>query len=275
MRTPRTRVAQSATARSAVAPGERLQKRLAQAGLASRRGVETWIREGRLTVNGLPAMIGQRVVNGDEIRLDGRPLRAPRATESAVWLCHRSPGDELLGAGSSWTERLPHRGTRRLIAVSPMPRNDGGLEIVCSDGALATQLQRCIRGLEIEFSVRIRGELTSEHLERLLLGELDGGRRVAVAKATAGGGEGSNRWCTLVTTGASGKDIRQLVERLGANVSRILRVRVGEIMLTRDLGRGKFRELDAREQKALLSRNVAPDEAAALPDLEDQGDQSN
>ena len=103
---------------------ERLQKLLSRAGLASRREVEGWIRAGRLTVNGTVATLGTRATAADQLRLDGRLVRAQSAPGGArVFLCHRSPGEEL----PATLARLPRRAGKRFIAVSPMPRVDGGL----------------------------------------------------------------------------------------------------------------------------------------------------
>jgi 23S rRNA pseudouridine2605 synthase len=134
-----------------------------------------------------------------------------------------------------------------------MPRVDGGLELVTSDGDLASKLQRSMRSLTSEFSVRIHGELSPRGLETILQGELDTGEKLQVERCEAAGGEGSNRWYTLVARGASGKDVRQLFERQGALVSRILRTNLGPLALDRQLSRGRFRELSAAEVEALLA----------------------
>jgi len=257
---------------------ERLQKVLARLGLASRREAEEWIRAGRLVVNGVVAALGTRVGPSDQVRLDGRPLRMRESGAAEVFLCHRSPGELLrespsaggaAAAESAGDEtgvergedeprtpliaRLPRRGGRRYIAISPMPRVDGGLEVVTSDGALAEALQRAVRGLRAEFTVRIRGELSEQQVQGVLGGELDRGERLAVETVEPGGGEGANRWYTLVTRGASGKDVRQLFERQGALVSRILRTRLGSLALDRSLARGHFRRLERQEIEQLAS----------------------
>src|SRR5579862_1103070 len=163
---PRRRAAPAAVG----AAPERLQKLLARAGLASRREVEAWIRAGRLTVNGALATLGTRAHAGDQVRLDGRLVRSPAAAGGAnVFVCHRSPGEELAAA----IARLPRRAGRRFIAVSPMPRVDGGLELVTSNGALAESLQRRVHVLTSEFGVRVRGELGETQLRGVLGGELD------------------------------------------------------------------------------------------------------
>src|SRR5213082_192555 len=258
-------------ARAAVQPlTERLQKVLARAGLASRREAEVWIRAGRLTVNGRTATLGARVAPHDQVRLDGRLVRAHAAPARArAFVCHRSPGEPLRtpadpGDGAAGEtprtallERLPRRSGRRFIAVSPMPRPDGGLELVTSDGELALHLQRAVHSLTSEFSVRVRGELSALQLEGIRGGALDSGAQLAVERCEAGG-EAANRWYALTVRGASGRQVRQLFERQGALVSRVLRTQLGPVMLERSLARGRFRELTQAERRALLPGPAAP-----------------
>jgi 23S rRNA pseudouridine2605 synthase len=272
-RSARPRGAARKPAAAAPASAERLQKVLAGAGLASRREAEAWIRAGRLTVNGVAATLGMRVTPADQVRLDGRLVRARRAAAAQpVFLCHRSPGEALAGAAAQpaasesapaprvgLMERLPRHAGRRFIAVSPLPRVDGGLELVTADGALALRLQRGVHALACEFGVRVRGELRSEQLAAIVRGELDSGARLQVTHCEPAGGEGSNRWYSLAVIGASGKEVRQLFERQGALVSRVLRTQLGPLKLERALARGQFRELTADELAALL----APGGAAA------------
>ncbi|MBM4192549.1 MAG: rRNA pseudouridine synthase [Gammaproteobacteria bacterium] len=246
--------------------GERIQKVLAQAGLVSRRGAEEWIRAGRVTVNGVVAELGVRVTGRDELRVDGRVVRRSRdvsllSKETTVFLCHRSTG-ESLAEGLYW--RLPRRTGRRFLAVSPMPRVDGGLELVTTDGALAERLQRFVRRWPTEFLVRICGELSKDRLTTLAQGELGNGRKIDVTSVEGSEAEpeGLNRWYRLTAIGASGKDIRQLFKRQGAMVSRIQRTGLGPLALTRDLGRGHFRTLSAEEASIV--------EAATEPLIEPQ-----
>lgn len=246
----------SRTKASLTEPPERLQKLLSRLGLASRREAEQWIRTGRLTVNGEPATLGVRVRPTDKLQLDGRPIRQrlPATSGSAnrkpaVFLCHRSTGDPITAV----VERIPHRAGSRFVTVSPMPRIDGGLELITADGELAARLQRMAHRLTSEFSVRIRGELATEALQGILDGALDRGVRLDVESCEPGGGEGTNRWYTLIARGGSGKDVRQLFERQGALVSRVLRTRLGPLNLNRNLGRGHYRELDENELSALLA----------------------
>ncbi len=245
--------------------GERLQKVLSRAGLASRREVEDWIRAGRITVNGQPAVLGVRVEPSDLVRLDGRLIQQ-RQGAGRVFIIHRSPGENLQQpaeatdqtstdevAAAALVDRIPRRAGRRFIPVSPMPRVDGGLELVTSDGDLAAKLQRSMRTLTSEFSVRIHGELSEENQEAILQGVLDSGQKLEVERCDASGGEGSNRWYSVCVKGASGKDVRQLFERQGALVSRVLRTRLGSLELGRHISRGRYRELSTDEVRALLA----------------------
>lgn len=234
---------------------ERIQKVLAQAGLASRREAEEWIRAGRVTVNGVVANLGARVGGRDELRVDGRVVRRSRdpaklGAEASVFLCHRSTGEDLK---EGLIARLPRKAGRRFLAVSPMPRVDGGLELVTTDGALAERLQRRVRRWPTVFLVRVRGMLEDAHLEQMQRGELDDGRRLEGVEIEGSelAAEGANRWYRLTAIGASGKDVRRLFERQGAFVSRIQRTALGPIALTRDLNRGSFRGLTAIEAKSL------------------------
>lgn len=235
--------------------GERLQKALARAGLASRREAEAWIRAGRVTVNGATAELGTRVGIGDRIRLDGRPVRFNPVAPQQVLVCHRSPGERLEGPSAgdrpSLLERLPRTAGRRFVAVSPMPLQDGGLELVTSDGELAGKLQRGVRGQVLEYSVRLRGELDEPARLSVAAGELGRGASVQVLDLKPAGGEGANRWYSITVRGASGLDVRRLFERSGAIVSRVLRTRLGPVALDRSLPRGRFRKLAAAQIEAL------------------------
>ena len=231
------------------AAGQRLQKALAHLGLASRREVEGWIRAGRLTVNGQPATLGMRVVAADKVRLDGRLVRQRVGSGIKIFIVHRSPGVEI----RELLQHLPRSGGRRFVTVSPMPAIDGGLELVSSDGETAERLQRGMRRLTVDFSVRVHGELSPEGVARVLQGVLDNGTTVLVQSCDGAGGAGSNRWYNLVAVGASGKDVRQLFERQGAMVSRVLRTRLGTVTLDRSLPRGRSRLLTDEEATTLMT----------------------
>ncbi len=236
---------------------ERLQKVLSRLGVASRREAEQWIKAGRLSINGRAASLGDKVARSDQLRLDGRMIRQNRvAAERPVLLCHRSPGIPLLPnpAGTeSLAAQLPRRAGQRFMSISPLPLVDGGLELLTADGELAGRLQRAVRAQTVVFSLRVRGELTPVQEAGISAGLLDRGTNLNVLSIAAAGGAGTNHWYQIDTLGASGNDLRQLLERQAVAVSRLMRIRLGSLALERSLPRGRWRELTPDEIAALLN----------------------
>jgi 23S rRNA pseudouridine2605 synthase len=261
-------------------PGpERLQKYLAQRGLGSRRAIEEWIRAQRITVNGRIAELGLKVTQLDDIRLDGRQIRLRAAVSAQAFMFNRSAGDPLRpedavrvareadGPRAALVERLPRSAGKRFVAVSPMPGVDGGLELVTSDGELATRLQRVFARLTSEFTVRVKGLLGPDQLAGVKSGKLDRPTRMVIDALSSSEAdlEGANRWYSVTARGASGKDIRQLFERQGALVSRVMRISMGSLALDKSLSRGQYRQLTEEELAALLKSPASPEPETADP----------
>jgi 23S rRNA pseudouridine2605 synthase len=248
---------------------ERLQKVLSRLGVASRREAEQWIRAGRLSINGRAAKLGDKVSHDDQLRLDGRLIRqAHAASAKPVLLCHRSPGIALLpkaDGSESVASRLPKRKGQRFMSISPLPQVDGGLELLCADGDVSARLQRAMRSQAMDYSLRVRGELSAEQQLAIGLGLLDRGSALKIISISEAGGAGSNRWYQIDTLGASGNDLRQLVERQGATISRLMRIRIGSLKLERSLARGQWRELTAEELNGLLNPAAPAETPAAEP----------
>jgi 23S rRNA pseudouridine2605 synthase len=247
---------------------ERIQKVLARAGVASRRQVEEWIRAGRLAVNGAPATLGAKLLPRDKVTLDGRPvrLREPES-DTRVVIYHRSPAREISAADPAEPlqilDRLPKRAGRRWIPVSPLPPNDGGLELLTSDGDLAQSLMRRLATLRIVFSVRVRGALTEEQLTRLRSGIVDDETEVQIESIESAGGEGSNRWYTFTTRGGRGRDLRRLLGACGAELSRLMRIELGPVRMDRDLARERHRALTQAEMAQLYELAGLPSDASS------------
>jgi 23S rRNA pseudouridine2605 synthase len=237
---------------------ERIQKVLARAGVGSRREVEEWIRAGRLAINGVPAALGARIGPRDKVTLDGRPvrLRAPDS-DTRVVIYHRTAGHELAPTAAPDSgqvlERLPRRAGRRWMPISPLPPNDGGLELLTNDGDLAQALMRKLSQLRIEFAVRTRGEPRPEQLERLRSGVLEDGAILRIESLEAAGGEGANRWFTLVTRGGRARDVHRLFATAGVDLSRLMRVALGPVKMERGLVRERSRALEPAEMAALYA----------------------
>jgi 23S rRNA pseudouridine2605 synthase len=235
---------------------ERIQKVLARAGVGSRREVESWIRAGRLAINGVPAALGAQLGPRDKVTLDGRQVRLrPPESATRVVVYHRTPGQALTteeaGAAGRLFDKLPKRAGRRWVPISPLPPNDGGLELLTSDGDLAQALMRKLSQLRIEFAVRVRGELTDDQMERLRAGSLGDSHRLEVEGLQVAGGEGANRWYTLATRGGRAREVHRLFEDAGIELSRLMRVSLGPVAMDRSLGRERSQALDAAQTAGL------------------------
>jgi 23S rRNA pseudouridine2605 synthase len=236
----------------------KLQKVLAQAGLGSRRDMERWVREGRVTVNGEPAHIGARVGPRDVIRVDGRPVRGAASERRPRVLLYHKPEGEIVSrddpAGrASVFERLPPVRGAQWLAVGRLDYNTCGLLVLTTDGELANRMMHPRYGLEREYAVRVRGKLTDAQIARLRSGiELDDGRAQCDSVVDAGG-EGTNHWYRIVIREGRNRIVRRLFEALGLAVSRLMRVRYGPVVLPPRLRRGQYVELAPRETRGLLT----------------------
>lgn len=250
---------------------ERLQKVLAGAGLGSRREIETWIRAGRVTVDGVTAALGQRVSGREDIAIDGRPVVAlRRARTGERTLLYHKPAGEICTRHDpeqrpTVFERLPPLLGRRWISVGRLDFTTSGLLLVTTDGALAHALMHPSRGLVREYMVRILGEVPPEVLQRLRAGiELDDGPARFDALEPAGEGA-TNRWFRVVVREGRNRLVRRLWEAAGYPVSRLIRVRYGPVELPRSVRAGRHRSLEGAELDALYAAAGLPPPGAAVP----------
>ncbi len=238
---------------------ERLQKVLARAGLGSRREVESWITEGRLMVNGQLATLGIRVGRDDRIHLDGKPLAKAAGiarNETRVLAYHKPAGEVCTRTDpegrATVFERLPRIDDGRWIIVGRLDINTSGLLLFTNDGELAHRLMHPSSELQREYSVRVLGEVTQEVLEQLRKGvELEDGPAHFDGLRDLGG-EGANHWYQVMLREGRNREIHRMWETQGVRVSRLIRVRYGPMQLPRNLGRGRSRDLEPHELKALM-----------------------
>jgi 23S rRNA pseudouridine2605 synthase len=253
-RFPRTPAAAAITD----APSQKLQKMLAQAGLGSRRTMEEWIREGKVTVNGAVAKIGTRVAPGDTVRIGRQIVRWPGARRlPRVLLYHKPEGEIVTQADpegrTTVFERLPAVRGGKWIAVGRLDYNTSGLLIFTTSGELANRMTHPRFAVEREYAVRIVGELGGSQVERLKNGiELEDGLARCELLEDAGG-EGTNHWYRLIVHEGRNRVVRRMFEALGITVSRLIRVRFGEVALPPQLKRGQMVTLPAAEVKRLLA----------------------
>lgn len=239
------------------AHGERLHKVLAAAGLGSRRDMEQLILEGRVSINGQPAQVGDKVRPGDTVKVNGRIVRLPLKAQLPRVLLYHKPEGEIVSRDDpegrpSVFDRLPPIRGGRWISVGRLDFNTEGLLIFTSDGELANRLSHPRYQVEREYAVRLLGSLDTERMDALLRGiDLEDGP-AKVDSIVPAGGEGVNQWYRLVIKEGRNREVRRLMEHLGLTVSRLIRVRFGPIAMPPRLKRGMLEELGADEVGALL-----------------------
>jgi len=228
---------------------ERLHKVLAQAGLGSRRALEERIAQGLVKVNGEVAQTGQSVSSGDRIELDGKTFVASALTEPASVLIYNKPEGEVTTREDpegrpTIFDALPRIKGARWIAVGRLDINTTGLLLLTTDGELANALMHPSNAIEREYVCRIHGEVPDNIVDRLARGvALDDGP-AKFDKIERIGSSDSHAWFQVVVAEGRNREVRRLWESQGYQVSRLKRVRYGDITLPRLLKRGHAAELD-------------------------------
>jgi len=229
----------------------RLQKLLAEAGLGSRRTVEAWIREGRVTIGERTARLGDRASLTDEVRLDGRKLDlggGPAAGRELL-LYYKPVGEVTTRRDPQGRptvfERLPRPTQGRWISVGRLDVNTSGLLLLTSDGELAHRLMHPSGEVEREYLVRVRGRPGPGVLQRLLAGvSLEDGPAKFDAISADPPGDGGHSSFRVVLREGRNREVRRLWEAVGFEVSRLLRIRYGPLELPRDMRPGDTRLAD-------------------------------
>ena len=213
--------------------GERIARRLARVGLCSRREAERWIAEGRVRVDGnkltTPAFL---VTDKSRIVVDGKPL--PTADRTRLWRYHKPAGlvtthkDER--GRPTVFERLPGS-LPRVVSVGRLDLNSEGLLLLTNDGALARKLELPANGWLRRYRVRIHGQPEPEQLTGLARGVTIDGVRYGSIKAALDRQQGANAWLTVSLTEGRNREIRKVMQHLGFDVTRLIRVSYGPFQL--------------------------------------------
>ena len=235
----------------------KLHKVLADAGVGSRRDMEELIIAGRVSVNGEPAHVGQRIGPDDKVRVNGRLVSRPKAGKMPRVILYHKPAGEIVShddpeGRASVFARLPRMRTGKWLSVGRLDLNTEGLLILTTSGELANRLSHPRYGAEREYAVRILGELSGEDQKRLTDGiELEDGL-AQFNSLDYIGGEGSNRWYRVTLSEGRNREVRRMFETVGVTVSRLIRTRFGDVMLPTNLRRGRWDELESELVGALM-----------------------
>lgn len=235
----------------------KLHKVLAQAGLGSRAEMEQMILEGRISVNNQPAHVGQRIQFGDQVKINGKPIRVTLKTPPARVLAYHKPVGEVVTHDDPQNRptvfrRLPRLTQGKWQSVGRLDLNTEGLLLFTNSGELANRLMHPRFGLEREYAVRVLGALTDVERQRLLDGvSLSDGPAQFKSIQAEGAGEGANQWYRVTIAEGRNREVRRMFEAVGHAVSRLIRIRYGAMLLPRGLRRGQWMELHERDIRSL------------------------
>lgn len=238
---------------------QRLQKLMAASGLGSRRGLEALIAEGKVSVNGQLAKLGDQAGEGDQVTLEGihyRVIASDRGPSTRVLLYHKPVGQVCTRKAEreqdSVFAHLPRVQGARWVSVGRLDVNTSGLLLFTDDGELANRLMHPSFEVQRKYAVRIRGQVDPDMQQRLLDGvELEDGP-ASFETLDDAGGEGSNHWFHVTLREGRNREVRRLWESQGVEVSRLIRLQYGPLSLPRSLARGRYRFLDGEELRAFL-----------------------
>ncbi len=231
---------------------EKLQKVLARAGIGSRREMERWIEQGRVKVNDQVATIGDRVSDKDNIKVDNKFIAQRRTQVQQRVIAYHKPVGEVCSRDdpegrTTIFNNLPKLKSGRWISVGRLDLNTSGLLLLTTDGELANKLMHPSNEIEREYAVRILGEVSPEIIKELTKNVPleDGDAHFTEVKAA--GGQGANHWYHVILKEGRNREVRRLWEYFGFAVSRLMRIRYGDITLKRSVRPSKSEDLTDQE----------------------------
>ncbi|MEX1200316.1 MAG: pseudouridine synthase [Methylophaga sp.] len=249
---------------------ERIQKVLARAGYGSRRQLETWIQEGKVTVNGEVASLGDQIKEGDTIKLDGKPCSPKRVWQQPqqVLLYHKPVGEVCTRNDPEGRrtifQSLPAPEQGRWVSVGRLDLNTSGLIILTTDGELANQLMHPSSEMDREYAVRVLGEVTPEMMQQLRDGVMLEDGEAKFTDIQESGGEGANHWYHVVIQEGRNREVRRLWEAIGVQVSRLMRLRYGPVIMPNKLKPGRWMALEGKDLDNLYEEAGLKSQAAAV-----------
>ena len=244
---------------------ERIQKVLARAGYGSRRGLETMIKEGKITVNGAVAELGDQISINDLVKVEGRAVSPKRLWQQPQQvLLYNKPVGEVCTRNDPEGRRtifqsLPSPEEGRWVSVGRLDINTSGLIILTTDGALANKLMHPSMEMDREYAVRVLGDVSTDMMQNLRDGvELEDGM-AKFADIQPAGGDGANRWFHVVIQEGRNRAVRRLWESQGVQVSRLMRVRYGPVIIPKQLKMGRWMILESSDVEMIYEEvDLAP-----------------
>ena len=254
---------------------ERIQKILSRAGYGSRREIERWVKAGEITVNGKTATIGQAIDEDDKVILRGQQLHLASKLKAkpSVLLYHKKAGEICTRKDPEGRptvfEKLPALSSGRWIQIGRLDINTDGLLLFTTDGELANRLMHPSYEIEREYAVRVLGNVTEEALNTLTTGVMLEDGEAKFTRIKFAGGEGANKWYHVVLHEGRNREVRRIWETQDVTVSRLIRIRYGDITLERSLRAGQFKELSTRELRSLYQTvGMTLEEDYFLPEID-------
>jgi 23S rRNA pseudouridine2605 synthase len=232
---------------------ERLAKRMARAGLCSRREAEVWIANGRVNVNGkkitTPAF---NVSAADAVVVNGKLLQAPE--ETRIWLYHKPTGLVTTHKDPEGRQTIfdaMPKGLPRVLSVGRLDLNSEGLLLLTNDGDLSRKLELPSTGWIRRYRVRVFGEITPAMIAEMKQGVRAGGVNYGSVEAVVDSKKGDNSWLTVSLKEGKNRELRKIFEHFGCTVSRLLRLSYGPFQLG-SLPVGQVREVSGKVLKSFI-----------------------
>lgn len=237
---------------------EKLQKILAQAGMGSRREMEALIAEGHVRLNGEVAKLGDRATSTDRISVKGHLLKRTHTVTRTRVLMYNKPDNQVCTrkdeeGRETVFSNLPILRNGRWIMVGRLDLNTSGLLLFTNNGELAYRLMHPKYAVQREYAVRVLGKVDEAMLRRLKTGVMLEDGEAKFDEIHLSGGEGANVWYHVILHEGKNKEVRRLWESQGVTVSRLTRVRYGDLTLPPYLKFGRWEELEGEKLLGLLS----------------------
>lgn len=248
---------------------ERIQKLMAAAGLGSRRAIEKAIADGKVSLNGKTAELGQSANEGDTIHYEDQNWQVVTKPVRHRTLIYNKPEGELTTRSDpqgrpTVFDKLPRVRNGRWVAVGRLDINTTGLLLLTTDGELANAMMHPSNRVDREYACRIRGKASPEQLQALKTGvELEDGT-ASFSDIQEAGGSGENHWYHVTILEGRNREVRRLWASQGLMVSRLKRVRYGAAFLPKRMRTGEWSEVSPQDHEVLREDVGLPSAASGL-----------